>query len=249
MKLAIALAVSALVVVVAMIATAAIVARGGVKAAIALEFFFGALCFWFVDLSLGADDDHDRRRAFKWFGLSVAVSIVTLQGGLGVAVGKAVLFVGIDVLLSRDPTTRRRSVAYIFAAGFTYLSSCLSIVDYYDAESVGRIVRLIYVGWGVCGLGVVLKFAASDDNQMGDTDVVYLVGGTCARMFSWYAKVASFNLNSVLSSLVYILLLRGILRLLMPMSKKWLGDGWRAAVPVVVFVSELGPALILMGVA
>ena len=68
-------------------------------------------------------------------------------------------------------------------------------------------------------------------------------------MFSWYAKVASFNLNSVLSSLVYILLLRGILRLLMPMSKKWLGDGWRAAVPVVVFVSELGPALILMGVA
>ena len=44
-----------------------------------------------------------------------------------------------------------------------------------------------------------------------------------------------------------MLLLRGILRLLMPMSKKWLGDGWRAAVPFTVFVSELGPALLLMG--
>ena len=53
-------------------------------------------------------------------------------------------------------------------------------------------------------------------------------------------------MNSALSSIVFILLLRGILRLLFPMSKKWLGDGWRAAVPVAVFVSELGSVLLLM---
>lgn len=66
-------------------------------------------------------------------------------------------------------------------------------------------------------------------------------------MLSWYARLASFKLYSALSSIVFILLLRGILRLLFPMSKKWLGDGWRAAVPVSICVCELGPALLLMG--
>lgn len=73
------LAVSALMAVVAMMATTAIVAYGGVKAAIAVRFFLKALCYWFVDLPLGVDDDHNRRRAFQWFGLSITVSLITLQ--------------------------------------------------------------------------------------------------------------------------------------------------------------------------
>ena len=246
-SMAVALSVSTLVTVAAMMGTAAIVARCGMKGAIALQFFLETLCYWFVDLSLCADDDHNRRCAFKWAGLSITVSLATLQGGIGIAIGRALRFVCIDAFLSRDQTTRRRSVAFIFCAGFNYLSCCLSILDYYEAESVGRVMRLFYIGWLVCGMCVVQKFVTSDDDRVCDTDVVYLVGGAFAHMFSWYAKLASFKLNSVLSSLVYILLLRGILRLLMPLSKRWLGDGWRAAVPVVVFVSELGPALLLMG--
>lgn len=77
---------------------------------------------------------------------------------------------------------RRRSVVCIFCAGFTYLSSCLMIADYYDAGLVGRIVRLFYVGWLVCGVYVVQKFVASDDNQVCDTDAVLLLVGACAHM-------------------------------------------------------------------
>ena len=43
------LAVSALMAVVVMMATTAIVAYGGVKAAIAVRFFLTTLCYWFVD--------------------------------------------------------------------------------------------------------------------------------------------------------------------------------------------------------
>jgi len=193
MRPAVALSVSILVSVVAMMGTAAIVARCGTKGAIVLQFFLGTLCYWFVDLSLCADDDHNRRCAFKWVGLSIAVGLVTLQGGLGIAISKAVRFVCIDVFLSRDPITRRRSVAFIFCAGFNCLSCCLSVFDYYEVESVGRIVRVFYIGWLVCEMCIAQKFVTGDDDQVCDTGVVCLVGGAYAHMFSWYAKLASFN--------------------------------------------------------
>ena len=248
MKLAIAMAASALAAVVAMVATALILARGGMMAATALLFFIETSCYGLIDLALGVGD-YDRRRAFQWLVACSTFSLLTLWGGLGVALVRLVRVVWIDMIISRDPVMRRRSTISIFWMGFAYISSCLAVVDYYGIELASRVLRLIYLCWLLGGMYLVQKSIASDDDAVCDTDVVCLVGGTFAHMLGWYAKIASFGLDSAIGSIALILLLRGILRLVVPFSKKWLGDGWRTGVPAVVFISELGSVLLFMSSA
>ena len=250
MKLAIAMAASALAAAVAMVGTALILARGGMMAATALQFFIETSCYGLVDLALGVGD-YDRRRAFQWLVACSTFSLLTLWGGLGVALVKLVRVVWIDTVISRDPVMRRRSTISIFCMGmgFSYISSCLTVFDYYSIELASRVLRLIYLCWLLGGMYLVQKPIASDDDAMCDTDVVFLVGGPFAHMLGWYAKIASFGLGPVISSIALILLLRGVLRIVVPFSKKWLGGGWRTIVPAVVFISELGSVLLFMSSA
>ena len=248
MKLAIVMAASTLAAAVAMVGTALILARGGMMAATALQFFIETSCYGLVDLVLGVGD-YDRRRAFQWLVVCSTFSLLTLWGGLGVAFVKLVRVVWIDAIISRDPVMRRRSTISIFCVGFNYVSSCLTVVDYYGIELASRVLRLIYLCWLLGGLYFIQKSIAGDDGTICDTDVVIVVGGIFAHTFQFYARVASSGLDSTVSSIVLILLLRGILRILIPFSQKWLGGGWRTVVPAVVFISELGSVLLFMSSA
>ena len=167
MKLAIAMTASALAAAVAMVATALILARGGMRAATALQFFIGTSCFGLVDLALGVGD-YDRRRAFHWLVACSTFSLLTLWGGASVALVNLVRVVWLDTIISRDPIMRRRSTINIFCLGFAYISSSLTVVDYYGIELASRVLRLIYLCWLLGGMWLVQKSIASDDYAVCD---------------------------------------------------------------------------------
>ena len=237
--------------VVAAVAGMAVVAAclsSGDESAVATALFcLETICYALVDMTIG--QVVERRRVSHWAFIIAALSMVTALGPIGVAVSKVLRIVCVDSIMSRDPFTRRRTAVAVLTIVMHCLVACIVLVDHYGLGRVGLVLRSIQAVWLIILAYWFVKHVTRDDVVLSKTDVAMVVSGIYAHSQKWFIMISSLPVHPLASSVLLMFLIRVLIRGVMPLGGKWLGDDWRLAMPAVVLMSELGAILLLLQTA
>ena len=175
--------------------------------------------------------------------------MVTALGPVGVAVSKVLRIAFADSIMSRDQFTRRRTVVAVLTIVIHCLVTCIVLVDHYGLGRVGLVLRSIQFVSLIILIYWFSKHYTRDDVVISKTDVAMVISGMYAHSQKWFVVISSLPVHPLASSVLLMLLVRVLIRGVMPLGGKWLGGDWRLAMPVVVLTSELGAVLLLLQTA
>lgn len=230
-----------------MAVVAACLSSNGESAVATVLFCLETICYALVDTTIG--QVVERRRVSYWAFIIATLSMVTALGPIGVAVSKVLQIVCVDSIMSRDPFTRRRTAVAVAMIVLHCLVACTVLVDHYGLGRVGLMLRSIQFVVTIILIYLFSKHYTRDDVVISETDVAMVISGVSAHSLKWFVVISSLPFHPLASSVLLMLLVRVLIRGVMPLGEKWLGDDWRLAMPVVVLASELGAVLLFLQTA